>query len=284
VKALLAAGSLVNAATRDGAATPLLLASQRNHGAVVKLLLAAGADINRASAQGLTPLYVAAQEGHLEVVGALLAGGAAVNQAAADGSTPLYIAAQNGHADVVRALLWVGADASIAFNTSTPLAVARRKGHTAIAELLAHPERHTRAAAVAAQREATANRAAVGMALVLRRAGPIALPPVPPPLPPGAAPAVALPPPAAVALTVSARSHAFTRSRTVARCTGRASGWGGVSQGGATAGGCMAVRPGSHDRVVEARPRWREHARDSDAHHPTYPPPPPHRAARPRGR
>jgi hypothetical protein len=175
VKALLAAGSRVNAATRDRGSTPLLMASQNNHSAVVKLLLAAGANINQANAQGVSSLC---------------------------------IAAHNGHTDVVRELLWAGADASLAWKGTTPLAVARHRGHTAIAELLAHPERHTRAAAVAAQGDATGNRAAVGMALVLRRAGPIALPPAPPPLPPGAAPAVAASPPAAAAFTVSSRALA----------------------------------------------------------------------------
>jgi hypothetical protein len=186
---------------------------------VMTALLAGGTAVNHATVDGGTPLFFAAQQGHMEVVEALLAAGAAVNQSTLSGATPLYMAAQCGHAGVVRALLWAGADVSLARKGTIPLEIARHNGHAAIADLLTHPERHTRAAAVAVQREATANRAAVGVAVVLRRAGPIALPPVPPPLPPGAAPAVAPPPAAAAAaFTVSARAlaaatctHAHTR-------------------------------------------------------------------------
>ena len=54
---------------------------------------------------GRTPLYIAVQHGHAAVVARLLAAGAAVNQAHNNGTTPLYIAAQHGHLRVVQVLL-----------------------------------------------------------------------------------------------------------------------------------------------------------------------------------
>ena len=47
---------------------------QNGHLEVVKALLAAQADVNKASNDGETPLHWASNEGHLEVVKALLAG------------------------------------------------------------------------------------------------------------------------------------------------------------------------------------------------------------------
>ena len=61
---------------------------------------------------GATPLYMASQQGHVEVVKTLLgAKDIEVNKASGNGTTPLYVASQNGQAEVAKALgakpLWV---------------------------------------------------------------------------------------------------------------------------------------------------------------------------------
>ena len=79
----------------------------------MRALLDAGADKDNARNTGATPLFIAAQEGHDAVVRTLLDAGADKNLATtADGVAPLFMAAQMGSAAVVRALLDAGADLS----------------------------------------------------------------------------------------------------------------------------------------------------------------------------
>ena len=79
---------------------------------LVKLLLAAGADVNAKSAVDLfgkicTPLMAAAEGGWTEIVPILLEAGADVN-ASVEGKTALDFAIENRHADVVDLLRAVG--------------------------------------------------------------------------------------------------------------------------------------------------------------------------------
>ena len=53
---------------------------------------------------GMTPLLYTTEGGHEVVVNALLAAGAEVDKASTDGSTPLKCAAKRGHEVVVKAL------------------------------------------------------------------------------------------------------------------------------------------------------------------------------------
>ena len=71
------------------------------HVEVVRELLAAGADLNKASMYGWTPLYLASREGHVEVVRVLLAAGADPNKASNNGTTPLQQAEKRSHNDCV---------------------------------------------------------------------------------------------------------------------------------------------------------------------------------------
>jgi len=61
-----------------------------------------------------------------------------VNRAKADGGTPLYIAARNGHVAVAKLLLMRGAAVNPALiaDSWTPLLIAAYKGHVEVAELL----------------------------------------------------------------------------------------------------------------------------------------------------
>lgn len=105
----------------------------------VRILLAAGAYINRCNLDGMRPLYAAAQNGHIEIVQYLIAqdnieaidarhdedsrigtaiftlhrslftiNKANVDRTCRDGATPLFIAAQNGHTDIVCCLVAQG--------------------------------------------------------------------------------------------------------------------------------------------------------------------------------
>ena len=101
VASLLAGGADANEPSTDGTgATALLVASEKGHTKIVKKLLAAKADVNRAANDGATPLFVAAWEGHTEIVTKLLAANANVDQATKEGhthpgSTPLLVACRS---------------------------------------------------------------------------------------------------------------------------------------------------------------------------------------------
>lgn len=122
--------------------TALYLASVQDLPGAVRLLLAAGADPNRASGpdQGDLPLCGAACGGHAEVVEALLAAGAEPDLSEEFGFTALRWAAGLGHARVVEILLAHGADPDLPGpHGEVPLLVAARRGsvHT-VRALLRH--------------------------------------------------------------------------------------------------------------------------------------------------
>ena len=96
MRLLLAAGAARDAQdTAPECWTPLLLAAMGGHVELVGLLIEAGVDYDKATADdGTTPLYIAAQNGHVELVGLLIEAGVDYDKATADdGTTPLYIAA-----------------------------------------------------------------------------------------------------------------------------------------------------------------------------------------------
>lgn len=71
----------------------------------MKILVQNGANVNVQSLSGFTPLYMAAQENHDAVVRLLLQNGANQSLATEDGFTPLAVALQQGHDRVVAILL-----------------------------------------------------------------------------------------------------------------------------------------------------------------------------------
>eukprot|EP00659_Diplonema_papillatum_P001419 gene1419-2182_t len=89
--------------------TPLLTGCSRGHVWVVMQLLGAGAEVDKAGADGRTPLMWAGAGGHVEIARRLLAAGAAVDAADSAGRTPLMWACTHGSGDIVQRLLEAGA-------------------------------------------------------------------------------------------------------------------------------------------------------------------------------
>jgi len=83
--------------------------------AVVARLIAAGADVHRTGTNGWTPLHMAAAWGRVEKARLLIDAGADVNRRTEidAGETPLMEAAHGGHPETVRLLLERGADPTL---------------------------------------------------------------------------------------------------------------------------------------------------------------------------
>ncbi|EAQ88622.1 hypothetical protein CHGG_05241 [Chaetomium globosum CBS 148.51] len=84
--------------------TALLSAVLREHGAVAKALIDAGADAKAADEAGQTALHYATETGQTEIVKLLLDSGADVEHEDVDGNTALILASQRGYRDVERLL------------------------------------------------------------------------------------------------------------------------------------------------------------------------------------
>jgi ankyrin repeat protein len=132
----------VDSKDKDYGQTPLSLAAENGHEAVVRLLVDTGkADIDSKSNSGRTPLSLAAQRGHEAVVRLLVdTGKADIDSKDTEyGQTPLSLAAQGGHEAVVRLLVDTGKADIDSKNTEygqTPLSLAAQGGHEAVVRLL----------------------------------------------------------------------------------------------------------------------------------------------------
>jgi uncharacterized protein len=126
---LLDRGANVNKVEQWRNQTPLIWAAAQSQPAMVKELVARGADVNARSvvnawdrqvtaepraihrpAGGLTPLLYAAREGCVECAKNLIAGKADINLPDPEGITPLIMAITNGHFDLGAYLLSADAD------------------------------------------------------------------------------------------------------------------------------------------------------------------------------
>jgi ankyrin repeat protein len=108
---LLAAGADVERGTRIGSIVPLFLAATNGSAAMIELLLDAGADANATNELGTTVLMKAAASGSLDAVTNLLDNGASLNvREKAREQTALMFAAGLDRAPVVRLLAARGAD------------------------------------------------------------------------------------------------------------------------------------------------------------------------------
>ncbi|WP_010598281.1 ankyrin repeat domain-containing protein [Rickettsiella massiliensis] len=94
--------------------TPLNLAAENGHLAVVEALIENGAQVNVQDIFGRTPLHWAAENGHVGVVEKLIENGANVDSKdISSDKTPLHWAAQNGHLAVIEKLIAHGAQVDI---------------------------------------------------------------------------------------------------------------------------------------------------------------------------
>jgi ankyrin repeat protein len=95
----------------------LMVAALGDHIDIVKMLVAAGADVNARNKVaepelGRTPLIYAVSGGDIEIVKYLVAHGADVNGKDDDQSTPITYAAYDGDLEIVKFLVQSGADVS----------------------------------------------------------------------------------------------------------------------------------------------------------------------------
>jgi ankyrin repeat protein len=129
---------LLDAYAPDGF-TALGLSSFFGHAEVAALLLARGADPNRASdnAMGVAPLHSAAAGSHLTIAQMLLDRGADPGAVQDDGFTALHSAAQNGDQPLAELLLAHGADPDARTDEhKRPRDLALESGHGDLAEIL----------------------------------------------------------------------------------------------------------------------------------------------------
>ncbi len=138
VDTLLARKAEVNAPQPDGASA-LHWAAHYDDLALVRRLIAAGANANAANDHGVTPLALACENGSAAIATALLVGRRPPEcGVAASGETPLMIAVRAGAFDVVDALLARGADVNVAepSHGQTALMWAVSRGHDRIVQRL----------------------------------------------------------------------------------------------------------------------------------------------------
>ena len=124
VKALLARGADIDAATAATDETALMWAVAERHQDVVRALVEQGADVHPRPRQRFSPLIAAARNGDIETAEVLLAEGARVDDAGADGAHPLAFAIVAGRSTFAHFLLEQGADPNGAIDGVTALHAA----------------------------------------------------------------------------------------------------------------------------------------------------------------
>lgn len=140
VRILLAKGADVNIKDRFGN-TPFRSAFNKRNVNLMRLLIDNGADLKAKDSDGNTPLHLAATLGDADMIRQILAKNADINVKNDRGETAFHIAADNGHVNVIRMLLSNGADPGIANNKGRiPLMIAQAKNNTMIVKLLEEAE------------------------------------------------------------------------------------------------------------------------------------------------
>ena len=134
--ALLGLLVLVLTASARGADVPLVDAVKMGDSAIVRRLIADGADPNAGEADGTTALHWAARRDDVEAASLLLDAGADVDAANRYGVTPLLLASENGTA-MVETFLAAGADPNVASpEGETPLMLSARADSAAAVRAL----------------------------------------------------------------------------------------------------------------------------------------------------
>ena len=134
VAALILSGSLVATAQAQSTLADRIQAGDQR---AARAMIAAGANVNQAQADGTTPLHWAVYRVDRELALTLLKKGARINARNRYGSTPLTEAVRVANPELVGILLEAGADANAGNEDGqTPLMLAARTGNVAVAELL----------------------------------------------------------------------------------------------------------------------------------------------------
>jgi ankyrin repeat protein len=110
LKALIEAGDDVNKANKFNGYTPAHTAVTRNSMLALKALVDAGADMNAVDKCGRTPAHFAANLGRSDTLKLLIDAGADASKADKCGQTPAHFAANIGHSDTIKVLIDAGAD------------------------------------------------------------------------------------------------------------------------------------------------------------------------------
>jgi ankyrin repeat protein len=113
VRLLLSRGADVNVASQRGRTALQSAARSDNSAAIVRLLLAAGADAKAVDGAKANTLHAATLGNDIDTIRLILDAGADVNAADFAGFTPLLNAAANRNLDAIRLLLAKGADAKV---------------------------------------------------------------------------------------------------------------------------------------------------------------------------
>lgn len=130
MKILINAGADVNRANRKGYSA-LMAAAEMGNTRVVLLLIVAGADVNYANSAGDTAVLCAAFKGRTQCLRVLMAGGANANARDISNKNAIFMAAWGGQCDVLPDLVKAGVDVNIADKDGlTPLMRAVKSGHT----------------------------------------------------------------------------------------------------------------------------------------------------------
>jgi ankyrin repeat protein len=112
----------------------LMMASLRGDLDIARLLLEHGAELNHG---GWAPIHYAAFENHAAVIRYLIAKGADKDAIAPNGYSALMLAARGGHLEAAKALLYEDADVRVKGpKGETALSIARQRGMTDFVELL----------------------------------------------------------------------------------------------------------------------------------------------------
>jgi ankyrin repeat protein len=134
LRLLLDHGAVVDALAAPHQSTALIYACQNDHIEVVKVLLAAGANVNAVNCYGNSGLHEAARLGYVALLKLLIEAGAHVNLANHKGSTPMHFccygeASNENSIEVIKALLAAGSNINIMDHRNlTPLLVCCTSG------------------------------------------------------------------------------------------------------------------------------------------------------------
>jgi ankyrin repeat protein len=114
--------------------SPLYVASENGHLAIVETLLNHGTKVQGYSS---SPLYAACANGHINIAKILIQKGASVDAINESSPSPLYAACSNGRIDIAEILLQKGASVDAIHKSSfSPLYAACANGHIEIAKML----------------------------------------------------------------------------------------------------------------------------------------------------